>query len=67
MSFEVRIPDSIENTELDCQYFTNREDAVRAATIVAAEFSLPGLPEDMVSESACEATLSFKEWNERGW
>lgn len=63
-SYEVRMSDSVENTGLDNQYFSTREEAEEAAATVNSIF-LRAQAE--VSESDQEPTITLAAWNEAGW
>lgn len=63
-TYEVRMNDRTQNTGLDCQYFATRDEAEQAASVVN------GMHADAwaeVCESDQDPTITFAEWNERGW
>jgi hypothetical protein len=63
-NYEVRMSDSVENTGLDCQVFASLDEAQRAADVVNS--ANPAAHAE-VSETNMPVTLTFREWNERGW
>lgn len=66
-SFEVRVPDSVENADLDNRFFFTYLDALLAAELVVQVRGLSLDPADLVSSSVEEPELTFESWSERGW
>jgi hypothetical protein len=63
-TYEVRMSDQVVNTGLDNKFFATRDEADQAAAVVNCWYPEAGAE---VSESDQPATLTFQEWNERGW
>lgn len=66
MSYQVIVPDHIENTTLDGVRFPTREDAERALAIVRDVFTIREDEAEIITRKE-PPTTTFAEWNESGW
>lgn len=65
-NYEVRLANRIENSGLDSEVFATKLEAQRAAKIVTEMYSAKPY-EVGVCETSKPVTITFAEWNSKGW
>jgi hypothetical protein len=68
-SYQVRTPNTVENTGLDSAIFASRDEAEQALAVLASarDIAASDLGRCSVVTTTEPANTSFAAWNEKGW